>query len=196
MLPRFHVLENHKKWVVETGLRIKVVSQQDFRQDFLSIELGPWFPQMFENFAPLAWPCFRSKVTAATVRRTGRETQAAAAIFFSPPPSLPAYFSHGALWEGYCGVKAKKEGRWQDWVSRECHILFSISQTTPKVDGVVSISWICIESDGVWWNYSFGRNISIFIQFFSQSTREISLYLVYAPPELLSLSLSSYSRLS
>ena len=46
ILPRFHVLENHKKWVAETGLRIKVVSRQDFRQDFwqdfLSIELGPW----------------------------------------------------------------------------------------------------------------------------------------------------------
>ena len=28
--------------VAETGLRIKVVPWQDFRQDFLSIELGPW----------------------------------------------------------------------------------------------------------------------------------------------------------
>ena len=32
---------HHKKWVVETGLRIKVVSRQDFWQDFLSIELSP-----------------------------------------------------------------------------------------------------------------------------------------------------------
>ena len=68
------VLENHKKWVVETGLIIKVVSQQDFRQDFLSIELGPRFLGSFVYGVTLTarWSCKSGQIVQEQPRLVNR----------------------------------------------------------------------------------------------------------------------------